>query len=157
VVQSLIPTDDSPVTRVAPDGNRRMPTLRILSVVMVSICLLHGSRAVAQEGHPLKGSWVGVWGPSHNHSDDLFIVLDWDGKKITGMLNPGTDNRPIKSATLNPDGWIVRFEVDGTDHSGKSLHYVLEGKLGNLGSPERNLTGTWKSEDESGSFKITRQ
>ena len=75
-------------------------------------------RPPRQEGHPLKGSWVGTWGPSPNHSDDVLIVLNWDGKSISGMINPGTDNMPIKNATLTPEGWVVHFEADGKDRAG---------------------------------------
>jgi len=78
-------------------------------------CLLGGTPAAAQEGHPLKGSWIGTWGPNHNQSNDLLLVLTWDGKNITGTINPGTDNIPIKNATLNPEGWVVRFEADAKD------------------------------------------
>lgn len=120
-------------------------------------CLVHAGPAAAQEGHPLKGSWVGTWGPSQSHSDDLLIVLKWDGKSITGTLNPGTDNAPIKNATLNPEGWLVRFEADVKDRSGNPLAYVIEGKIGNLGLPERSITGTWKNQKENGPFRISRQ
>ena len=34
------------------------------------VCLAATAPAVAQEGHPLKGSWIGTWGPSQNHSND---------------------------------------------------------------------------------------
>ena len=47
--------------------------------------------AIAQEGHPLKGSWIGTWGPSQNHSNDIIMIMNWDGKAITGTINPGTD------------------------------------------------------------------
>lgn len=120
-------------------------------------CLLAGPSATAQEGHPLKGSWIGTWGPNSNQGDDLLIVLSWDGKNITGTINPGTDNIPVKNATLNPEGWVVRFEADAKDKSGNPLTYVLEGKIANLALPNRSITGTWKNQKESGAFKIARQ
>jgi hypothetical protein len=58
--------------------------------------------ALGQEGHPLKGSWLGDWGPSKTTRNQVFIVMDWDGKAISGMINPGTDNIPLKNATLTP-------------------------------------------------------
>ena len=131
--------------------------MRAFTVVLALACLGYGGPSAAQEGHPLKGSWVGTWGPSQNHSDDVLMVLNWNGKSITGMLNPGTDNMPIKNATLNPVGWVVRFEADGKDRSGSPLTYIVEGKIGNLGLPQRSITGTWKNQEESGPFKITRQ
>ena len=66
------------------------------------------------------------------HGNDIIVVLDWDGKAITGMINPGTDNMPIRNATLDPDGWVVRFEADGKDRSGTALSYVIEGTIENL-------------------------
>jgi len=131
--------------------------MRVLTLLFALACLGYGSPSAAQEGHPLKGSWVGTWGPSQNHSNDVLLVLNWNGKVITGMLNPGTDNLPIKNATLNPVGWVVRFEADGKDRAGNLVPYVVEGKIENLGLPERAITGTWKSQKENGPFKISRQ
>lgn len=131
--------------------------MRAFTVVLALACLAYGGGAAAQEGHPLKGSWVGSWGPSQHHTDDVLIVLNWNGKSITGMLNPGTDNMPIRNATLNPVGWVVRFEADGKDRSGSPLTYVVEGKVENLGLPERSIVGTWKNQKETGPFKIRRQ
>ena len=113
--------------------------------------------AIAQEGHPLKGSWLGTWGPSQNHADDVLVVLKWDGKAISGTINPGTDNITIKNAVLTPEGWVVHLEGDGKDKAGKPITYVIEGKIENLGLPHRSITGTWKAGTESGPFKISRQ
>ena len=60
--------------------------------------------ALAQEGHPLKGSWLGTWAGNKIHGNDVLLVMTWDGKNITGTINPGTDNMAIKNASLNPDG-----------------------------------------------------
>jgi len=126
-------------------------------ILTLSLVSLAGGAAVAQEGHPLEGSWVGEWGPSKTHSDDLLMVLNWDGKAITGMVNPGTDNMPIKSATLTPEGWMVRFQFDGKTSAGAAVSYTLDGKIENLPFTNRSITGTWKSASESGKFKLTRQ
>lgn len=120
-------------------------------------CLVGGSSAVAQEGHPLKGSWLGAWTGNKNHSPDIVVVLNWDGKAITGMINPGTDNIPIKNATLNPEGWVVHLEADAKDKSGTVLNYVMDGKIQNLPLNNRFITGTWKNQKESGAFRIGRQ
>jgi len=113
--------------------------------------------AVAQEGHPLKGSWIGTWGPSQNHADDVLVVLKWDGKALTGTINPGTDDIPLKVATLNPTGWMVHLEGDGKDKAGKVISYVIDGKIENLGLPHRSIVGTWKAGTESGPIRISRQ
>src|SRR5690606_2531649 len=68
-----------------------------------------GISAVAQEGHPIKGSWLGTWESNDVHGEFVLVVMDWDGEKISGIINPGTDNIEITNATLNPDGWIVQI------------------------------------------------
>jgi membrane-associated protease RseP (regulator of RpoE activity) len=69
----------------------------------------------AQEGHPLKGSWLGEWAGNTAHGDDILLILDWDGKAITGMINPGTDNIPLSKASLEPNGWVVKIDAEGKD------------------------------------------
>ena len=78
-----------------------MRVTRLVLACLIVFALAVGA-ALAQEGHPLKGSWIGDWGPNRTTRNQVFIVMDWDGKNITGTINPGTDNIPIKSATLTP-------------------------------------------------------
>ena len=133
-----------------------MRSLIVLLALSCS-CLAGPASAAAQEGHPLKGSWLGTWAGNTSHSPDIVVVLDWDGKAITGIINPGTDNIPVKNATLNPEGWVVHLEADAKDKSGRTLTYVVDGRIENLHIPSRAVTGTWKTQKESGAFKITRQ
>ena len=130
----------------------------IFRVSLLVLCLAGGGSLLAQEGHPLKGSWIGTWGPSKAHSSDIILTLNWDGKTITGMINPGTDNMEVKNASLNPEGWLVHLEADGKNAAtGQAVHYVIDGKIDNLAFRNRTLTGTWKGGAESGAFKIQRQ
>ena len=85
------------------------------------------------------------------------LVLNWDGKAITGTINPGTDNIPIKNARLTPEGWVVHLEADAKDTAGRALTYVIDGKIENLHVPNRSITGVWKNQKETGEFKISRQ
>ena len=111
----------------------------------------------AQEGHPLKGSWLGEWDGNSVHGDNILLILDWDGKAVTGMINPGTDNMPLTRASLDPDGWVVRFEAEGKDKDGSAVRYVIEGKLENLELPNRSINGTWSSNKGRGVFTASRQ
>jgi hypothetical protein len=128
---------------------------RVFAFVFIVACLA-GVSAGAQEGHPLKGSWIGTWGPSKVHSNDILVILNWDGKTISGMINPGTDDIPIKNASLNPEGWVVHFEAETKDKAGP-LNYVFDGKIDGLAFHNRTINGTWKSQRENGQFKIQRQ
>src|SRR6266581_6462613 len=76
-----------------------MRTRRLLLVCLLA-CLVAAAPVLAQEGHPLKGSWLGDWGPNRTQRTQAFIILDWDGKNITGTINPGPDAIPISKATL---------------------------------------------------------
>ena len=113
--------------------------------------------AAAQEGHPLKGSWLGEWKGNAVHGDNILLILDWDGKAITGMINPGTDNMPLSRATLEPNGWVVRLEAEGKDKDGSAVRYVIEGKIENLELPNRSINGTWSSNKGRGAFTASRQ
>lgn len=113
--------------------------------------------ASAQEGYPLKGTWLGTWDSNRVQGDNVFLVMDWDGKRISGTINPGTDDMPITSASLDPKGWVVHIEAAAKDKSGKPLHYVIDGKIEHLELPNRSIVGTWKSEEGSGAFDVSRQ
>ena len=130
--------------------------MRALTVLLTLAVVSLAAPINAQEGHPLKGSWLGTWGPSKVHSNDILVIMNWDGKTISGMINPGTDNIPIKNATLNPEGWVVHLEAEWKDKAGP-VNYVLDGKIEGLAFHNRSVTGTWKSQSESGKFKISRQ
>ena len=112
--------------------------MRALTFVLtLALVALAGGAAVAQEGHPLKGSWIGTWSGNKVHGDDVLLVVNWDGKAITGVINPGTDDIKFKSATLDPDKWIVHIEADAKDKAG-AISYVIDGKIENLAMHNRS-------------------
>ena len=121
------------------------------------LSLLAVVSAFAQEGHPLKGTWLGDWGPNKNDRNQVTIVLDWDGKQITGQINPGPNAIQLKNATLEPKGWVVHFEADAKNAAGQAVHYVVDGKIENLGLYNRSIAGTWSHDNVKGDFRIQRQ
>jgi hypothetical protein len=112
--------------------------------------------AVAQEGHPLSGSWHGEWHPAAGKSTPLMLYMKWDSKNIVGTINPGPNAVPMKVATLDPSKWAVHFEADGKDASGSPVHITIDGKIDNLGSYNRTISGTWTQGTAKGDFKVTR-
>jgi hypothetical protein len=127
----------------------RFTVKNVLSVALAAGMITAGFTTVsAQEGHPIKGSWIGEWEGNEALGESILLVLNWDGENITGVINPGTDNLEIDNATLNADDWSVKLEADG---------YVLEGKFARLELPNRSIAGTWSKDNESGSFEIVRQ
>ena len=114
--------------------------------------------AIAQEGHPLVGTWYGDWGPSRQERHDVTIVMTWDGRTIGGTIDPGPDAVPFKTATLDSSTWTVHIEAErvAKGAGAPAVRYVIDGKLANLGSYNRTLTGTWASGATKGDFRLTR-
>lgn len=112
--------------------------------------------AFAQEGHPLAGTWHGEWTTAAGQKTRIVMALKWDTKNVVGTLNPGPHSARFKEVTLDPDKWMVHFEADIKDRAGNPVHVAADGKLENIGSYNRTITGTWTQGDEKGEFKITR-
>ena len=129
--------------------------MKLRKTLLFSLLTL-SSLALGQEGHPLKGSWIGEWSGNESHDEFVLIVMDWDGKNVTGIINPGTDNIEIDKVELDPADWSVTIEAD-TEVDGKTLNYVITGNIQQLELPTRSINGTWKSESGTGDFQISRQ
>ena len=112
--------------------------------------------ALPQEGHPLSGTWTGDWGASAISRNHLTVVLNWDGKAITGILNPGPGSSPLQNVALDVTNWTVRLEADAKDAAGAAVHIAAEGRLQDLGSIHRTIKGNWKQGTVTGDFRLTR-
>ena len=112
------------------------------------LLILMTSGAFAQEGHPLKGSWIGEWSGNEVQGDFVLLVLNWDGKNVTGVINPGTDDLVIDKVDLNPADWSVTI---------RSGDFILEGTIHELELPSRSIVGTWKNGNRGGKLEISRQ
>jgi len=61
------------------------------------------------------------------------------------------------NVAISTEPWLLHFEADSKDDSGKTVHYVVDGKMENLGAAySRVITGTWKVGNKTGSFKVIR-
>ncbi|HLH44262.1 MAG TPA: hypothetical protein VKV74_14835 [Bryobacteraceae bacterium] len=110
----------------------------------------------AQEGHPLVGSWHGDWGPNAKDRTDITLILNYDGKNVVGMINPGPDVAKLQNAALDASNWGVHFEADLKDRTGKLVHIIADGKLEDVTSARRRIVGAWSQGGVKGDFKITR-
>jgi len=108
----------------------------------------------SQQGHPLTGTWSGDWGSTAAQRNQITLVMNWDGKNVTGLINPGPDSIPLSNVSVDYSRWTVRIEANGKDR------IVAEGKLDDLGSYHRTIKGTWTKgtppSTMKGDFKITR-
>ena len=129
---------------------------RKLSIAVVVLAL--PAVALAQFGHPLKGQWSGQWGPKDNPSR-LLLDIEWDGKDLTGKINPGTDSEgTVKKVTIDysaVDTWKVQIDGEVKD-GGKVVPVRVDGTLENLGAYAKAFHGTWTQGGRKGEFVVTR-
>jgi len=146
---------------------------RTFRLICLLSCLFIAASVLAQEGHPTKGVWVGDWGPTATQRNHVVVLMDWDGKNITGEVNPGPNAVPIKLARLDivpgntktkpPTDPVfkVHIETDGKDSKGNVVKIVADGTIQEEGLPNRSIAGTWSQtsggKTETGEFKIRRQ
>jgi hypothetical protein len=139
----------------------------LVTLAAVLVC----SSSDAQEGYPLAGTWYGDYG-SGAQRRDLTVIMKWDGRAVTGSINPGPTARPLTAATMTitpgkpaserqsgselggqqstqgvPPVFRVRIEVDGN---------IFEGTIQNPVAGNRRLTGTWTRGAERGTFQLRR-
>ena len=132
--------------------------MRTVLLACLLACLAIGGPAAAQtalnegQGHPLKGTWLGDWGPNKTTRTQVLIDMDWDGKAVTAVLSPGSAPVRFTKAELDHTKWTVHLEGE----SG-GVRYVADGRIENLGLASRSIVGTWTQGNQKGDFKITRQ
>jgi hypothetical protein len=147
--------------------------------------LIAATSVVAQEGHPAKGTWVGHWGPNLTVQSRIVLVIDHDGKAMSGVYQPGPNAVPLKVARLDitpgkPAVGVgrgnsgqapqipavlpifkVHFEIDAKDARGNPVTIVADGTMNNTALPNRSITGTWTQTSGGNTvtseFKIARQ
>ena len=134
-----------------------------LGLVVVAAALMIAVASGAQEGYPLAGTWYGDYSTG-NQKTDLTVIMKWDGKTVTGLINPGPNSKPLSSVVMDitpgkpagqgqestagiPPTFKVRFDVDGM---------TFEGTLKNPVAGNRQLSGTWKRGAQTGPFQIRR-
>jgi len=134
-------------------------------LVLVALLL---SGALASCAHPddsessgdPNGTWVGDFGPAFYDRNTISLQLKWDGKNLTGMVQPGVPGArmyrnfagfPIENAWFDPKTGAVKFEAT---YQPKGRRYLIQGKV-----RRSTLNGTWtRSTDNSdGDFKLTRK
>ena len=130
--------------------------MRIVGASLIGLVVALGVfAAAAQEGHPLTGTWSGDWGPSAAQRTHITMVMTWDGKSVSGTINPGPDAIPVDTIGLDVTKWTVRFDANAKNASGP-VRITAEGRLDDIASAHRTISGTWQQGSTKGDFKLTR-
>jgi hypothetical protein len=128
----------------------------LMMVFLGSICLsLFSSILLAQEGHPLTGSWSG----NRNIDNDrtrVLLLLDLEPNQvISGTIIENGKRIPLTEVILDHESWAVKISAVATDEAGDAVDYEINGVLENLGSAtQRAIVGTWREGSSSGGFRL---
>jgi hypothetical protein len=128
--------------------------MKIMHSLLLAVIMTAAFSAVPMlaADDPLSGTWTGDWGPTPTHRNQVTVELKWDGKALTGNVNPGPNAVELKKSTFDAKTNAIHFEADASSRRGGQVHYVIDGKLeGNT------MTGTWNHDAVKGDFKITKK
>jgi len=127
--------------------------VKTLCLVCAMLCFgITGLSAALHSADPLTGTWAGDWGPTPTHRNPVTVELKWDGKALTGTVNPGPNAIALQKCTFDANTGAVHMEADAKDRRGGDIHYVIDGKVD--GS---TMTGSWDHGNRKGDFKISKK
>lgn len=128
-----------------------------MRIMLVGLLLAVACMAGAQEGFPLDGTWRGERPGDAKASEPehvtVVMIMQWDGQKITGVINPGPKAIQIADAKLVPEGWHV--SVAAKNAKGEPI--AFEGTISDLGQYNRAIAGTWKEGTRSYPIRMVRE
>jgi hypothetical protein len=125
--------------------------LKIACLVCLLTCV--AVSLIAQNSNPLSGTWTGDWGPTPTHRNSVVVELKWDGKTLTGTVNPGPNAVMLQKASFDSKTGAVHFEADSAGMGGgPKVHFIIDGKLEN-----GTMVGSWNHDTRKGDFKIAKK
>jgi hypothetical protein len=129
--------------------------MKTLQIVFLTAFLVAGISVIALNAadDPLSGTWVGDWGPSDFDRNQVTVELKWDGKNLTGTVNPGSNAVELKKATFDPKTGAIHLEADAISRrGGGQIHYIIDGKVEGA-----KMAGSWNHDNRKGDFKIAKK
>ena len=124
-----------------------------MRVLLAALLLAAAALANAQEGFPLDGTWRGERQAAGGAPTTIVMVLQWDGQKVTGVINPGPRAIQIADAQLFPAGWRVTLAAKNA--AGEPISF--QGVLADLGKYNRSVAGTWTEGGHKYSVRFVRE
>src|SRR5712691_9811721 len=133
-------------------GRNRRISMRVrISMGNLLFIVLFGHIPVTsaqQNADPLTGTWKGDWGPSPTDRNAVIVELKWNGKTLTGAVNPGPEAISIDKASFDPKTMKIHLEVTKTS---PNFVYVIDGVV-----EKDKMTGSWSRPNRKGDFQLTR-
>jgi hypothetical protein len=120
-------------------------------ILVLCVGAMSSVAASSRAADPLSGKWTGDWGPSATDRNAVTVELKWDGKTLTGTVNPGPNAVSLKNCTFDPKTRAVHMEADAKSRRGTDIHYTIDGKV-----EKDTMTGSWNHDNRKGDFNIKR-
>lgn len=124
--------------------------LKIPYLIVVLFCLT--AFAFAQNTPAaVSGTYTGDWGPSPTHRNPVTVDLKWDGKVLSGTVNPGQEAITLQKTSFDPTTGAIHLEAEAPSRGGKA-YFVIDGKF-----EKGTMTGSWNHDNRKGDFKIAKK
>jgi hypothetical protein len=123
-----------------------------VSLACLLLCFAGVVVAAANAADPLTGTWSGDWGPSPSDRNPVTVELKYDGKTLSGTVNPGASAVALKNCTFDAKTGTIHMEADTKNRRGSDIHYVIDGKV-----DKDTMSGSWNHDNRKGDFKITKK
>lgn len=134
---------------------RKTYQCKIRNLLFAITVLLFSPFLVAQEGHPLDGTWSGDRIVNGEKVRMLLVMRLQPDQSIESTLIEGGVRIPVHSIVLEPANWSISMVVDGRSRNGDPVRYNMRGYIENLGSAkDRTIVGKWDNGTISGDFNL---
>lgn len=108
--------------------------------------------ALAQEGHPLTGSWSGNRSVDGKNSRILLVVELARDQTLSGYVLEQGKRVPLESVQVDPATWAVNFALGASEGGPR---YTVQASFDDMGSAtSRKLLGSWSDGKASGDFSV---
>lgn len=131
--------------------NRSSKTKTALALVFGWAMALFAAVSLAQEGHPLTGSWSGNRVVDGKNARILMVMELARDQTISGYVLEKGKKVPVEGVTVDPQTWTVKFSLAATEGA---PHYTVEATFEDMGATDRQLVGKWTEGKASGVFSV---
>lgn len=101
----------------------------------------------------MDGTWRGETTSQDGSHRTIVLILQWDGRQISGTLNPGPDGTEFTGASLDPAGW--KFAMSAKTAQGLDVRF--EGTISDLGKYHRSVSGRWTEGGNTFDIRFVRE
>jgi hypothetical protein len=125
--------------------------LLVMVLALTAACAAEGPASNdTKEG--ITGRWSGQYEVGGGRSEPIAVDLRWQEPNLSGSVLAGMRSLPLTKASYAPDSGAITMEFDTEGNGGRTVHYVIEGKISG-----DTMTGSWTHDGQRGDFKVRKE